>query len=148
MCLTLDRALMSGSLSCILPAVSTNTTSIPCMRAAEIVEPQSFGGHMIITCMSCDTHTIIYGSHCNFCRILPVTLLIKDHILRVTLPLRRMEGVEVTVVRLQLLHCSGSECVTGSYHHSEVILHQPETHLSIAPESIKYPNHTYSIVYP
>ena len=46
----------------------------------------------------------------------------------------RVEGVEVSGVCPQLLHCPSSECITASYEDPQPILHQPKTHLQSGRE--------------
>ena len=101
--ISLERALMRGSLSCILPAVSTNTTSMP-LSLAWLIASKA------MPAASCLAITILY-------HLLPL------------ISLRRVKRVEPPGVSPQLLYISSSEGVTSSYQHCELVLYQPEANL-------------------
>ena len=73
--------------------------------------------------------TIIDGFHSNACSILAITFLIKLDSGLTTMALRGVQCIQFTHMGTQLLHCTGTECVTGCNQHTESIFHQPKTDL-------------------
>ena len=121
--LTLARALINGSLSCMRPAVSTSTTSYPCCCAGKEagVADQSH------------THTPPltkpYGLHGYTRCIFAIASLVQHDGGGTPFSGGLVEGVQVMGVGPQLLHRTRTEGIASSNQHTVTILQQPEGNL-------------------
>ena len=126
---TLLRARISGSLSCIRPAVSTRTTSKRESRA-EIKKQERRSIKLPQDHIELVLHrTVVDSFHCNTSRVFTVAFLVELHHLSTVVCRWRMQSVELALVRAQLFDSACAKRVTRGNQHAQVVFDQPKGNL-------------------
>ena len=74
-------------------------------------------------------HTEVDGFHGDAGRVLAIALLIQLDHLAAAMMFRRMQCVQLALVRAQLLNCACAKGVAGGDEYAQAVLDQPEADL-------------------